>query len=214
VKELDGKREDAVIDFAGLRLRLSRIARRLALETTYDFSETIARANLSEMQSILKIDIEKEPVKIRRLLERWRAENVELIESIATRLHGDVRDLVRDVTRTGARVESVTRRIAERYDVSAARANLIARDQVLKANADLTRARAQEAGIERYRWSTSKDERVRGKPGGRWPKGLHHSLDGKIFAWTDPPIANLNGERSHPGRDFGCRCVAVLILGE
>jgi len=211
--EVEGRRTDAVIDFAGLRVRLERLAARMGAETSDRFSESIARANLDEMQGVLKIDLAKEPLRVRRLLEAWRRENVDLIESIARRLHGDVRDLVRTVTRTGERVESVARKLAERYDVSASRANLIARDQVLKANSNLTQVRAQEAGIERYRWSTSKDERVRGNPSGKWPKGLHYALDGQIFAWTDPPIANLNGERNHPGRDFSCRCVAIPILG-
>lgn len=214
LEEVKGRRADATIDFRGLRVRLEKIAARLGAETSDRFSDAIARANLDEMQSILKIDLAKEPARIRRLLDAWRRENVDLITSIARRLHSDVRDLVREVTKSGERVESVARRLAERYDVSASRANLIARDQVLKANSNLTQVRSQEAGIERYRWSTSKDERVRGTPGGKWPKGLHYALDGQIFDWSNPPIANLNGERSHPGRDFQCRCVAVPILGQ
>jgi SPP1 gp7 family putative phage head morphogenesis protein len=206
------QRDDADLDFGLLRVRLERIAKRGARDIVDQFGDRIAKWNLADLGEVLKIDLDAEPPAVRRLLERWRAENVDLIESIATRLHGDVRDIVRDATRKGTRVETVSRQIAERFDVSRSRANLIARDQVLKANADLTRERCSEAGVRRYRWSTSHDERVRGTPGGKWPKGLHYALDGREFTFDDPPIVNPNGDRGMPGTDFSCRCVAIPIL--
>jgi len=213
LKEVKGERNDAAINFRALLIRLNRIAADMGARTSENFAEAIARGNLAEMSAILKIDLAAEPARVLRLLESWRAENVDLITSIAKRLHSDVRRIVAEVTRTGERVESVSRRLAERYAVSESRANLIARDQVLKANSDLTRVRATEAGITRYRWSTSKDERVRGKPGGKNPNGLHFALEGQIFAWNDPPIAGLDGSRAHPGQDYQCRCIAIPVLG-
>lgn len=200
------------LDFGILRVRLERIAKRGALDIVDRFGNRIAAWNLDDLAEVLKIDLDAEPAPVRRLLERWRAENVDLIESIATRMHGDVRDVVREATRKGTRVETVSAQIRERFGVSQSRANLIARDQVLKANADLTRVRCAEAGVKRYRWSTSHDERVRGTPGGKWPKGLHYALDGREFTFDNPPIVNPNGDRGMPGRDYSCRCVAIPIL--
>lgn len=208
----EAQRDDADLDFAGLRVRLERIARRRAGDVVDRFGNRIGRWNLQELSDVLSIDLDAEPAPVRRLLERWRAENVDLIESIATRLHGDVRDVVREAVRKGTRVETVSAQIRERFSVSQSRANLIARDQILKANADLTRERCSEAGVRRYRWSTSQDERVRGTPGGKWPDGLHYALNGRIFSWDDPPIVNKRGDRSHPGVDFQCRCVAIPVL--
>ncbi len=59
-------------------------------------------------------------------------------------------------------------------------------------------------GILEYRWSTSKDERVRHD---------HKALDTKIFSFASPPVTNLKtGARNNPGCDFGCRCIAIPIF--
>ena len=210
------RRQDAPgdLDFGALRIRLERIAKDRALDIVDRFGRRINRWNLDDLEDVLRIDIDLEPPAVRRMLEAWRRENVDLITSIAKRLHADVRDTVREAARRGSRVEDLTSEIRDRFDVSQSRANLIARDQVLKANADLTVARCSEVGITRYRWSTSHDERVRGTPGGKWPRGLHYALDGRIFAFDDPPIVNAEGDRANPGTDYQCRCVAIPILGD
>lgn len=209
-------REDAAgdLDFGLLRVRLEKIAKDRALDLVDRFGRRINRWNVEDLAAVLRIDIDAEPPAILRLLEAWRRENVGLIESIAKRLHGDVRDVVRAGAREGTRVETIADQIRDRFGVSESRANLIARDQILKGNADLTVARASEVGITHYRWSTSHDERVRGNPSGKWPKGLHYALDGKIFAFAEPPIVNLEGDRANPGTDYQCRCVAIPILGD
>ncbi len=209
-------REDAAgdLDFGLLRVRLEKIAKDRALDLVDRFGRRINRWNVEDLAAVLRIDIDAEPPAILRLLEAWRRENVGLITSIAKRLHGDVRDVVRAGAREGTRVETIADQIRERFDVSQSRANLIARDQILKGNGDLTVARCSEVGITHYRWSTSRDERVRGNPSGKWPKGLHYALDGKIFAFADPPIVNLEGDRANPGTDYQCRCVAIPILGD
>ena len=213
LREVAGRREDAdPVRFGDLLVRLERIvARRLSIVD--EFGERLARVNLADMRDVLRIDLDSEPPRVVRALERWRRENVDLITSIPKRLHADVRDVVRRAAREGTRVEAISAELAERFGVSRSRANLIARDQILKGNADLTRSRCQDAGVTRYRWSTSRDERVRGTPGGKWPKGLHYALDGRIFSFDDPPIVNLGGERGNPGEDYQCRCVAIPILG-
>jgi SPP1 gp7 family putative phage head morphogenesis protein len=67
-------------------------------------------------------------------------------------------------------------------------------------------SRYQEAGIRRYLWSTSHDERVRPD---------HKKLDGKTFSFNQPPITDSRtGARNNPGYDFGCRCVAIPILDD
>jgi len=79
------------------------------------------------------------------------------------------------------------------------RAMLIARDQISKHNGALTRARMQGAGIARYQWSSSKDERVRTS---------HSTLEGRVFSWDRPPPVG------HPGEDIQCRCVALPVFDD
>jgi SPP1 gp7 family putative phage head morphogenesis protein len=88
-----------------------------------------------------------------------------------------------------------------RFDVTKSHADLIARDQVTKLNADMTRMRHKAAGIKRFRWSTSRDERVRES---------HAALDGEEFSYDDLP--EVDGEKVMPGEPVCCRCVAIAIV--
>ena len=87
------------------------------------------------------------------------------------------------------------------------RAKLIARDQMASWNAELNKTRQQQLGIKEYIWSTSMDERVRGRPkdeGGKYPnaKPSHWAREGDTFKWSDPP------SDGHPGEPINCRCIA------
>jgi SPP1 gp7 family putative phage head morphogenesis protein len=106
--------------------------------------------------------------------------------------------------RAGTRVEEIQAEIEDRFAVPAARAEVIARDQVGKFYGQLAQLRQEELGIESYTWRTVGDERVRDP----W----HTSLDGKVFRWDDPPVTNRRGERNHPGGDIQCRCTAEPII--
>lgn len=193
----------AGLDFGTLKVRLGRLAERRAGEIAETFAGRIGSWNSREIARVLGINLTREPAEVERALTEWQRENVALITSIAERLHDDVAEVVRDATRRGARVETLAGELAERYGVSESRAELIARDQVLKANADLTRIRHASAGIDRYVWSTSRDERVR---------PLHRALEGTIQSWDAPPVTNDRGDRNHPGGDYQCRCVAIPVL--
>lgn len=78
------------------------------------------------------------------------------------------------------------------------RSKLIARDQTAKLTSDLNRLRQTQAGVDSYKWSTSKDERVRDS---------HRANEGKVFRWDEPPE-----DTGHPGHDIQCRCVAIPLI--
>lgn len=80
------------------------------------------------------------------------------------------------------------------------RAKLIARDQVGKLTADLNRYRHEQAGITRYKWLTSQDERVRPR---------HKNLDGREYDYGEPTGAE---DGLPPGKPIQCRCVAQAIV--
>lgn len=100
--------------------------------------------------------------------------------------------------------------LTERFGIADRRARFIARDQAATFNGELNRIRMQQAGVTEYVWSTSLDERVRGRPDGRYPKARpsHWAREGQVFSWTKPP------EGGHPGMGINCRCVARAVLGD
>lgn len=134
---------------------------------------------------------------------QFRDENLALIRTLAA----DKVDRVHAILLAhgaGGRVEHIQAAIEAETGATPARAALIARDQVLKLNAQTTQARHQAAGVTQYVWRTSRDERVR--------KG-HRDLEGKTFAYGDPPVVDeRSGRRAPPGLDFRCRCSAEPLV--
>lgn len=135
--------------------------------------------------------------KIGPLLREWIAENVRLIKTVPSEYFGSIERLVAAGVNTGRRHEQIAKQIADRYGVAQRRAALIARDQVGKFYGQVQRARQKELGIQRYRWRTSNDERVRPE---------HVEREGKVFEWTDPPADG------HPGYPINCRCTAEPVI--
>lgn len=141
---------------------------------------------------------------VAHLIDHFREENLRLI----TNATQDFADQVQEVFESGAglRVEELKKQLLERVDVSRSRAELIARDQVLKMNGQINKTRQQAAGVTQYTWSSSLDERVR--------EG-HAELEGQTFDWNNPPVVDeRTGRREHPGQDFQCRCVAIPVIPE
>lgn len=125
-------------------------------------------------------------------------ENVRLITSLGDEIRTRVERAVYDNLRTGETAKTLAKRLNEEFGITRRRAKLIARDQTAKLTSDLTQARQQQAGIVKYRWSTSGDERVR---------PTHRANDDKIFRWDEPPATT-----GHPGHDINCRCVAIAVI--
>jgi len=98
----------------------------------------------------------------------------------------------------GKSVAQLTEELIKRFGIARRRSKVIARDQVAKANSTFNQLRQREAGIERYRWSTSMDRRVR---------PTHRANRGRTFRWDTPPATT-----GHPGNDIMCRCSAIGVL--
>lgn len=131
------------------------------------------------------------------LVDAWRQRNVHLISSIPD-------DMLPEVTQVLANSANVRQDLVQRFDVARSRADLIARDQVLKLNGQVTEHLHRAAGVTRYKWNTSLDERVR--------EG-HQELAGTIQSWDSPPDTG-QGDFNHPGGDYQCRCVAIPVLDD
>lgn len=92
----------------------------------------------------------------------------------------------------------------DRLELSKSRAQLIARTETSKFFSEMRQDQFQKNGIEKYRWNTAHDERVRAD---------HKRLDGLIFRYDSPPIADVAyGRRANPGDIYNCRCIDIPIL--
>jgi SPP1 gp7 family putative phage head morphogenesis protein len=163
-------------------------------------------ANAAEAARILGIDVASVATDLEALRD-FRAQAVDLIRRMPERQLERIRALVDEAAESGMRVETLRRRIGEETGIARRRAELIAEDQVLKANAALHTQRMAAAGVRRYEWSTSRDERVRPE---------HARLEGRVFDLDGPgaPGAGLRGEPAHPGEAIRCRCVKIPVFDE
>ena len=127
------------------------------------------------------------------LADNWVKTNTDLIKTLPTKLYGDLEGIIRRGVTNGASVKQIASQIKAQYGVTDYRAKLIAQDQTLKLNADLTKYRLQSVGVDRFVWRSVQDSRVRPE---------HVELNGKEFAWKSPPTEGL------PGQPVRCRCMA------
>lgn len=156
-----------------------------------------------QLKASLGVDLPTAEPELGPVMTAFRDENVALIRSLAADKVTRVRAILDDAG-AGTRVEEVAKSIRDMGDVTRSRAELIARDQVLKLNAEVTQKRHEAAGIVEFVWSTSRDERVRPD---------HKALEGKRYRYDDLPIVDRRrGTRGLPGIHFQCRCVAIPVI--
>lgn len=155
-------------------------------------SATIAKA--------LKGDVAKSAIGL-AAQERHFAQ-VTLITSLPLEAAARAQKLAEDAARGGKRAGDVREAILETESVTASRAQLIARTEIAKANAALTEARAQMAGITHYIWRTMQDEDVRES---------HAAMEGQVCSFASPPIVDEGGAYA-PGGIYACRCFAEPLV--
>ena len=123
-----------------------------------------------------------------------------LIRSLSNDTYKKIKDRTLSTVLSGTPASEYQKQLAAEFGFSDRRAKVIARDQIGKLNADITRIRQQQAEINEYDWITSQDERVR---------QLHQSLSGNRYKY---------GERTGaegglpPGQPIMCRCYAQGVI--
>lgn len=126
-------------------------------------------------------------------IKNWQPEQIERL-----------RRMVERIQTTPTDNSSLRDEIMKEWNVSANKAQFLARQETSLFFSKLSMNRAAASGVRRYRWSTSHDERVRER---------HKELNGTIHSVDDPPVVDLKtGRRAHPGADFNCRCAAIWVL--
>jgi SPP1 gp7 family putative phage head morphogenesis protein len=146
-----------------------------------------------------------------RVMQSLLTEQVTLIKSLPLDAAKRVHDLTIQGLQDSTRADEIAKEIARSGEVTENRAKLIARTEVARTAAKLTEARAQSIGSTHYVWRTVGDSDVRAG---------HKHMNGKVFAWNDPPMVNEGDDkhphwmRHHPGEIWNCRCYAEPILSK
>lgn len=147
-------------------------------------------------------DIRRFTPRLAQKAAEYEARNVALIKSIPNGLHDDLRSVISGEFGKGTHVRDLSKILQDRFSVTRSRADLIATDQTLTLQGQLDELRQKDAGVTSYLWRTSNDSRVRGTPGGLYPRARfsHYEREGIKFYWNDPP------EDGHPKEAIRCRC--------
>lgn len=127
-----------------------------------------------------------------------------------------VHKAVIDNAARGYRYEAIVADIEHFVGVSERKAKFIARQETAIFMAGYRQERFTDAGVTRYRWSTSHDVRVRPYEDEQKLKkyGDHRILDKEVFTYAHKAPAQYMSRKkpSNPGEDYGCRCVDLPIL--
>lgn len=181
----------------GLKRQLERIANLDTKLSIAEWKKTVRKTfGLNLLDDYYSGDIYKD------LIEQWISANVDLISTIPKESLGKIKEQVYQNYMDGKPSTNIVKDLQEQYGIDKRHAKLIARDQTAKLNSEITQHQQKDAGVSRYKWSTSLDERVRDS---------HADLEGKIFSWDDPPETD-GGRRCNPGEDYQCRCCAIPVF--
>lgn len=151
------------------------------------------------VRSVYQVNIFTSEPWLEEVLRLAEWENIQLIKSIPTQTLEKLRTRFMQAIRKGERWENVVDDVKSILNTNDKRATLIARDQVGKLNAHLTKLRQQNIGVKSYIWRGMLDERER----------AHHvEREGEQFDWNTPP------DDGHPGEPILCRCYAEAVFPE
>ncbi|MXF49870.1 phage head morphogenesis protein [Raoultella sp. Lac2] len=136
------------------------------------------------------------------------AENVSLIRSIPEKYFTEVEGMVyRAVARGGDRkalADEIEANFGKRHGITRRRAEGIARDQVRKATASLSRQRQKAAGIKRGIWIHS--------GGSNRPRKKHVHAHGQEFDLDVGLPVGDKGQYVLPGEEVECGCTWKPVL--
>ena len=152
-----------------------------------------------QLSSTLGVGLPQSEPAIPALSSAANRENVRRVRELARTTGNTAAEEASRIIRAGGSPAEARAAIEARFKVSRSRARVIARDQVNKVNAELTRVRQTAAGITSYIWRTVGDDLVR---------DTHEEFNGRRFTWAS------GSPEGHPGEPINCRCVAEPVVDD
>ena len=194
----------SVVDSPELRAMLAKVSEKTntfnAAAQKSLLEQVVAAHRFSAVVPAINVFIENPYLAAAR--DEFVTRNVALIRTLPQESFGQIGKIVTEGMESGLRPSQIAIDLQERLGVAESRAQLIARDQVLKFNGELASVRQQSVGVTHFTWYTSLDRRVRPS---------HKAVHNKQFAWASPPV--VDGSPSVPGQPIQCRCNALPFLG-
>ena len=133
-------------------------------------------------------------------LTNYRRANIALIKTIPERAHdGLFNAMSKQFAQRPFDQKELMELLNTQYQSSGYNLRRLTRDQTNKAIGQLTEVRQKNAGVRKYIWRTSGDERVR---------EAHNSLGGTMQRWDRAPSTG------HPGIAIQCRCSAEAVIDD
>lgn len=152
-----------------------------------------------QLKAALGIDVPTLDSRLPALIEHFAQHNAALIKSVPVDVVAKIEKMVMGAFTSGTPHAQLAEEISNRFDIGERHARLIARDQVGKIYGQVNAFRQKDLGVTSFVWQTMHDERVRDD---------HVDLDGKVFAYNDPPDEGL------PGEPTNCRCYAEPVFDD
>ena len=143
--------------------------------------------------------LEDEPW-MREAVDNWAKLNATLIDGDAGQFYAKAESIIRSAVQTGRRAEDVmVDLLSLESKLTRNRAKFIARDQIGTLTGIMTQKRSESVGLDLYTWRTAMDERVRGRPNGKWEYTdySHWLMEGKICKWNDSTVYSNDGKTWH-----------------
>ncbi|WP_419882779.1 minor capsid protein [Peribacillus sp. B-H-3] len=170
------------------------------LETATRFVNNLNGFNSKNMQAqgrIKGIDPTLSEPWLADYMKTTISENVSYITTIKDEYFPKIESIIYQGVKNGNSIKDIRQQLVERVGMSRKRAQFIAVDQSGSVFGQMTAKRHQQMGVDKFKWLTSQDERVR---------ATHKALSNKVFPYTEPPEVGL------PGTDYRCRCVAIPVF--
>lgn len=204
--------EDGILDglkkmFSALKNKASEIfttkRRELAVSTFVKNINRFNRHNFEQQMKVKGIDPVATEPWLKDFLHTKIVENVNYIKTIHEDYFSRIENAVRDGVKQGRTIRHIREQLEEEVGISKNKAQFIAVDQAGTILGQMTAERHRQIGVDKFKWLTSHDERVRDS---------HKALGNEIFSYDNPPI--VNGRVVLPGEDYRCRCVAIPVFDE
>jgi len=187
------------------------LAQRVSSEVVENVNRFSREKFMKNVNSTVGVDLQNvlNEEGLNDILALKKAGNKSLIKTIPEEFIKSIETVVTNGVSSGLGYKEIEGQILGIKNISSTfgkldkRVKTIVRTEVASINANVNKARYQNAGITRAIWQTSGDERVR---------SCHKVRDGKEYDLEKGLYSSCDGKWLSVGQDFNCRCVAIPIL--